>query len=154
MKSIAVKALLQKIDQAIQDIKSFPNSSVLEESYFAKFLVVFICGIYEEAIETIINEWIAKFNSSQVSQFVGDSLRYTFKNPEINNIKKLLRKFDRHWERQIDQIPNKAKTALDSIVGDKNSLAHGNTCNITLNDVIQFYLDSKIIIETIDAAIL
>jgi len=55
MKSIAVKALLQKIDQAIQDIKSFPNSSVLEESYFAKFLVVFICGIYEEAIETIIN---------------------------------------------------------------------------------------------------
>jgi hypothetical protein len=154
MKSLAAKALLNQIDQAVIDIQSFPNSSALEQSYFAKFLVVFICGIYEEAIETIINEWIARFNSVQISKFISSSLQYTFSNPNTDNIERMLKRFDDSWRKQIVQLPSQAKTSLNSMVNDKNSLAHGGSCNITLNDVVRFYQDSKVVIETIDQVVL
>ena len=154
MKSSTAKALLDQIDTAIIDIQGFPNSSTLEQSYFAKFLVVFICGIYEEAIETIINERMGRLNFPPVSKFIEKALRRWFRNPDISNIKKFVNDFDQSWGNAIDQLSQQSKTVLDSIVQDKNSLAHGNTCNITLNDIVQFYRDSRVVIETLDNIIL
>ncbi len=154
MKSIEAEDLLNKIEQTIQNISSFTNTSPQEASYFAKFLVVFICGIYEETIEVIINERISRLNSHEVSKFIRNSVRWSFRNPKIDNIKKLLERFDDSWEKSMDRISSKAKTALNSIVDNKNALAHGDPCNVTLSDVIEFYQNSRPIIEEIDKVIL
>ena len=57
MKSVDANNLLSQIDVAMDNILGFSNATDLEHSYLSQFLVVFICGIYEEAIETILNEW-------------------------------------------------------------------------------------------------
>jgi hypothetical protein len=153
MKSNAAEALLNQIDQAIRDIQGFTAKSPLEESYLAKFLVVFICGIYEESVEAVINEKIAKLNSTQASQFVAKSLKY-FRNPNMGNIKELLGKFDILWAQEVDRVSAQAKAAIDSIVINKNSLAHGTPCHVTLIEIIRYYNDSRAVIEKIDDFVL
>ena len=153
MKSKQAEEFISKIDNAIKDIESFNNISDLEKSYLAKFLVVFICGIYEEIIENIINERINAYQHNEVSKYIKNSLRF-FRNPNIKNIKELLGNFDDDWKLQIDNLPTKAQTFIDNIVDNKNALAHGIEVTTTLEDIKTYYIGSKEVIEKIDAMLL
>jgi hypothetical protein len=151
MKSTRAKELLESIDDTIKNINGFSNISDLEKAYLARYLVVFISGIYEEAIETIINENVEKLNSKRISMYIATSLEDNFQNPNIYKISNLLNKFeDNLGELFKKQMSDKAKVALGSIVANKNAIAHGDATNITLNVVIQYYQDSRIIIEKVD----
>ncbi len=151
MKSIRAKELLDSIDDTIKNISGIPNISDLEKAYLARYLVVFISGIYEEAIETIINEKVEKLKSKRICKFIASSLDDNFQNPNIYKIANLLDRFeDNLGEGFKKKMPDYAKAALGSIVTHKNAIAHGDTTDITLNAVMIFYRDSKIIIEEID----
>lgn len=154
MKCEQAKKLIGKINDVVDDIKSFSNASDLEKSYLAKFLVVFICGIYEEVIETIVNEGVDKFGSSEVSNYIKESLHNTFRNPDLPNIKGLLGKFSEKWKLNIDSLPLESKDAISNIVNNKNALAHGETITITLEDILKYYKDSMIVINKIDDLLL
>ena len=154
MKSLRAKRLLDEIDLAIKNINSFKNISSLEESYLAKFLVVFICGIYEEIIEIILNEKMTKCNIKEAATFIESSLHHYFRNPEISRIKGWLGNFNKKWTTSIEKLSLKSKNAFDSISINKNDIAHGKMNGITLSEIIQYYSDSKIVIETIDNIVL
>lgn len=154
MKSTQAEKIIGKINLAIKDINSFSNISDLEKSYLAKFLIVFICGIYEEVIEVIINEKADKCNDSEIINYIKKSLDQTFRNPDMGNIKGLLGKFSVSWKSEIEKLPLSTQTAMDNIVNDKNSLSHGSDIILTLQEVTQYYNDSLIVINKIDNMLL
>ncbi len=154
MKCKDAEKLLDDIDKAFSNIKSFSSLPHLAESYFARFLVVFVCGIYEAVIELIINEKVASLGSTQISDYIQVSIHTSFRNPDVENIRSLLKRFDISWEAVVLAVPEKCRVALNSLVQNKNALAHGNPCAITLNDVEQYYQDSKVLIEAIDNTVL
>jgi hypothetical protein len=142
MKSRDAERALSKIDAAITEILSFTSTPPAEQAYLAKFLVVFISGIYEESIETIMNEMVGRLGKPEVSSFVEQSIHVSFRNPSTENVKALVGKFD--------LLPRDVKDALNSICSNKNALAHGNPVTLTLNDAIQYHRKAKTIIEKID----
>lgn len=154
MKSKQAEQLIEKIDQAIKDTLSFQNISALEQSYLAKFLVVFICGIYEEIIETIINERASKCNDSEIVNYIRESVGKDFRNPDMGNIKNLLGRFNNSWKSEIGKLSHNSQTAIDNIVTYKNSLAHGVSVSITLQDIVKYYNDSMVVINKIDGILL
>ncbi|MGB3479948.1 MAG: HEPN domain-containing protein [bacterium] len=154
MKSTAVEQLLHSVDTAINNIQSLSNISALEKSYLTGYLIVFISGVYEEAIETIINEKIAYLNAPYVSQYVQKTIDQWFRNPCCKNITQLLGKFNDSWKEQFKKLPNQSRTALDSIVNNKNSLAHGSPISVTFQDAVKYFNDSRTIIEVLDDTIL
>lgn len=155
MKSKDAEKILSQIDIAVTEINSFTTASNSEKSYLAKFLVVFISGIYEESVETIINEMVHKLGKPEVSTFVENSIHISFRNPNMNKIKELLSKFGNiSWIQAIDSLPQDTKDAFDSICSNKNALAHGNPVTITLIDVLDYYSKSRVVIEKIDELLL
>ena len=155
MKCVDAEKLLSQIDSAITDIKSFSSASPLEKSYLAKFLIVFISGIYEESIETIINEMVRKLGNSEVNNFIQTTIQNTFRNPDIKKIQELLGKFDNpSWKEQIKLLPQDIKDSLNAICTNKNALAHGTPVIITLTDVLDYYNKSRMVIEKIDDMLL
>lgn len=154
MNSKQAEKLIESINKAKKDIENFQNISEEEKSYLAKFLVVFICGIYEEVIETIINEKASKCNDLEISNYIKISVDKTFRNPDMSKIKELLGKFNDVWKLEIGTLPQNAQDALNSIVGNKNSLAHGNEATLTLQDVFNYYTDSMEVINKIDEMLL
>lgn len=150
MNSTAAEELLDGIDVSIKNITNFSNISDLEKAYLAKYLVVFISGVYEEAIETIMNEKVEELKSKRINKYIASTIHYNFQNPDINKIVKLLNAFDDEWGRRIKQMPDVNKAALGNIVTRKNDIAHGNSFDVTLGAVIKWYEDSRKIIEKID----
>lgn len=150
MNSTAAEELLDSIDVSIKNITNFSNISDLEKAYLAKYLVVFTSGVYEEAIETIMNEKVEELKSKRINKYIAYTIHYNFQNPDINKIVKLLNAFDDEWGRRIKQMPDVNKAALGNIVTRKNDIAHGNSFDVTLRAVIRWYEDSRKIIEKID----
>ena len=155
MKSHSAQSLLDQIDLSIRDCTSIPSTHFGIESYLAKYLVVFISGIYEESIETIINEMVGNLGNSDVSSYVKEVLSRNFQNPSFDNITQLIKKYRNNtWNNRLAAIPLIARDSINSIVENKNSIAHGSPVTVTVRDVIIYYNESKIVIETIDDMIL
>lgn len=148
------KDLLENVDEAIKNIQSFQNIDLLEKSYLAKFLIVFICGIYEETIEIILNEKISRLKSIEASKYIEYSINNTFRNPTTKSVCAVLKKFNPTWVWQFNAINKRSKAAFDSIAYNKNCIAHGLQNNITLGAAINFYNDSRQVIEEIDRIVL
>jgi len=154
MISKTAEELLDSIDISIKNINNFSNISDLEKAYLARYLVVFISGIYEEAIETILNEKVEELKSKRISKYIASSIHFNFQNPKIDKIVRLLASFDDKWGEIIKQMPLENKVALGNIVTHKNFVAHGNNFDVTLNAVIKWYEDSRKIIEKVDEIVL
>lgn len=154
MQSEKCQQLIIKIDSALRCIKRHTDCGDEIKSYLAKFLTVLICGIYEELIETIINEWVSKLNCLEVSSFISKKIKLSFQNPKYKKIKELLDVLSEKWGNDFKaNINPKSIDALESIVNQKNNIAHGEDSMITIIDIEKYYKDSLVIIETIEKII-
>ncbi|RZN15664.1 MAG: hypothetical protein EF812_01650 [Methanosarcinales archaeon] len=154
MKSLKAEQKLDSIDITIKDLNKSGLMDPLLKSFLAQYLVVFISGIYEDTIEIIIYEKIQRLNQKYLNKFYSNYLRRYFRNPDFSQICDLLKLFDDKWTVELKKFDLKNKTALKSIITNKNKVAHGEPCNITLKDVIHYYKDSRPIIEKIDELVL
>jgi len=85
-----------------------------------------------------------------LSSFFESYIDRAFRNPDIAKVVGLLGMFDASWKKEINNLPNIAKTSFNNILTNKNALAHGTSCSITLDEVIKYYNNSKIVIQKID----
>ena len=154
MKSRATISLLNEIETAINNIKSLGVISKIEESYLTKFLIVFTSGIYEQIIENILSEWALAKCHPQIAHFIIRYINNKFRNPDIENIVRVLSEFNKDWADEIEKLPNANKSALDTIVSNKNAIAHGTLSIINLTKFEDLYNASKKVIEKIDNIVL
>lgn len=150
MKCSSARDLLKVIDDTVSDIQSF-QCSARERAYLANFLAVLICGVYEEAIEIMLAERFASSSQPQISKFLESYFQDYFRNPNFEKLIELLGRFDGVWADTLKRtIPPVQSDALDSIIDNKNLLAHKGITNLDLARVIDFYGRSRPIIEQID----
>jgi hypothetical protein len=126
------------------------------KSHIAKYLTVLISGIYEESIETILKESIHNGPiSPEIENFVFKQIGITFRNPNQENINKLLNQFSEEWSIELkEKIKEKDWACINSICVNKNQIAHGNSCEITFADIKRFYTGSQVILNELDSLIL
>ncbi len=155
MVSKYAKAKLDYLDSLFHD---FENQDLDDytKSHIAKYLTVLCSGILEDIIKNFVIELARRANiKNEVNDFVFKQIQSSFRNPDYDNLKSFLKKFNKDWVKRLsDGIEEKNKDALTSIVNNKNLIAHGESSTITLSMVKQHYEDSKIIIEQLDSIIL
>lgn len=152
MNSQSALQLFDSIDQTIGDIDSISGSNVLIDSYLARFLVVYICGIYEEIIETIFIDFVSKNTSrAEVVEYARETIDRSFRNPNSDKLIGLANALGNStWASTLTAMSTE-KIALNNIVTNKNNIAHGRLSTITLSDVKEFYRQSRPLIEKFDS---
>lgn len=151
MNSVSALQLLCAIDQTIADIDSVSGRGNLEDSYFAKFLVVYISGVYEEVIENIVVDFVGRSTArGEIVSYIETNLARFFQNPSPEKIVELVKKFNPNWVPALQSMDTE-KRALTSIVNNKNALAHGQPLTITLSEIKNYYALSRIFIEKVDS---
>src|SRR3990167_8103631 len=126
MNSQSALQLFNSIDKTIGDIDSISGANILIDSYLAKFLVVYICGVYEEIIESILVDFVQRYATrSEVVEYARETIKRSFQNPNSNKLIELADKLGNNtWKVALKNMTAEA-VALDSIATNKNSLAHG-----------------------------
>ncbi|OHB20370.1 MAG: hypothetical protein A2854_01295 [Parcubacteria group bacterium RIFCSPHIGHO2_01_FULL_56_18] len=147
----AAAALLQSIDSTIVDIDSVSGTNPLIDAYFAKFLAVYVCGIYEEAIENIVVDFVNRNTARQeIVTYMRKHLHKYFRNPNLEKLIELIGGFGNStWKTDLRQLTSQG-LALDSIVNNKNALAHGQMTTSTLSEIKSYYAQSRLVIERMD----
>ena len=130
------------------------------KSHIAKYLTVLISGMYEDMIKKIINQLIfnemfAENTPQYLKEYISDKVDKSFRNPDQSNTKGFLKSFNKEWTKTLNQIiDSECWNALESIVWQKNLIAHGNNSTITFNDIKKYYTNSIEIIKELDRLIL
>jgi hypothetical protein len=114
---------------------------------FARYLCVALCGYLETAIRELVTEHcrlraertVASHASAQLSRF---------QNPNAQRITGLVAAFDLNWQAQVDDyMADERRNAVDSIMGIRHQIAHGQNVGVTFQRVDEY---RKSVYEVVD----
>lgn len=152
------KYLQSRLDY-IELLFNYFNSQTLDDelkSHISKYLTVLISGTYEDIIKNVIKEYVFKENvTKEIKNFTSRQINIIFRNPTSKNLKSFLNQFNKKWFIELkEKIDGTNFEALDSIVNNKNLIAHGENTSITFDDIKNYYEQSKTILIELDNIVL
>lgn len=163
MNNSDVKHILDSCKSDLYQVKTIINSLGLGSSivpYLTHYATIRACGTIETAFKSIIADFCAYRSKIQVKSFLEAKIRENSCNPSYSNICSILKSFDDRWhsdlKSQVDAHINKSRllTSLQSLVDARNSFAHGGNPSASISDVINYYDDSREVIELLDLVVI
>jgi len=121
------------------------------DSYLAQFLSVKLCGLYEESIEQMVRDRAQRTGDAAIAAYVSWAADKLFKNPDYSTIKGMIGTLDSQKAKQLDtRFTSDKQLALNSIVTNRHSVAHGKPANVTMRDVVGFFRKSRHIVPVLE----
>lgn len=116
----------------------------------AKHLCVLVSAFLENSIRYILADYVRSRSSATVAAYVEERLDY-FYNAKMTKILELVGSFDSSWRAALESaIDTDLKDAADTIVENKNLVAHGKDSQITLARIKQYYGRALDLLEHIE----
>lgn len=141
--------ILQTVDAIGQTSRPVP--------YMNKYAIIKASGTIERAFKTIIADYLENgTTNTSLQSFIDNQIRQNSQNPSYNNICSTLKKIDEillaQFKDKVNLLIDKSRVlaSLQSLVDDRNDLAHGGTPPASIGQTLQYYQDSIQIIECLD----
>jgi hypothetical protein len=120
------------------------------QSHWARYLCVVVSGFLESSVRSLYASYGRRRSSPQIAKFVDSQLKF-FQNPKTEKILELAHSFDAAWEAELRlAAEGEPKDAIDSIVANRNNIAHGESVGITFARIRRYYESSLPLLELID----
>ncbi|MFH1097963.1 MAG: HEPN domain-containing protein [Candidatus Desantisbacteria bacterium] len=125
-----------KIDSLFEKVKDIQDMEL--ESEWAKYLCVLVSGYLEVSIRTIYIEYTQNKTHKNVANFVSSKLG-GFQNPKMEMILQHAGAFNLDWRKELENIDDEIKTSVDSIVNNRNKIAHGDNVDLSYVRIKEYY---------------
>jgi hypothetical protein len=134
-----IDALSARIRDLISKTKQNDFAESLElKAALASHICVLLSGLIETTIRTVCGEHCSEKCEVRVANYVNSQLGL-FRNPKWQSILQLLAQFDPDWRKSIEQrCTDEIKLAVDSVVNNRNQIAHGNQVQLTPHMVDEY----------------
>jgi hypothetical protein len=126
--------------------------------YLTNYSVVRACGSIEFCFKTIVSDSLSG-HSSQIANYIDNTIRNNSMNPSRDNIGSTLKKFDETWNTAFKEQLNshehsdRLKFSLNSLNSSRNSFAHGDPVSSSFEDIRNYFNDSVVIIKMLDSIV-
>jgi len=126
--------------------------------FLTKYSIVRACGTIEFCFKTIISDSHSG-HSTQITNFIDNTIRNSSMNPNRQNIATTLNKFDTNWKISFSQKLNdhdnnvRLKSSIDSLNSARNSFAHGDTPSASFENIKNYFDDSIEIMRILDEVV-
>lgn len=138
MKSVEVLRRQQRLDSLFKKITVLSGDIELQ-SQWARYLCVLVSGFLEASLRIVISEYARKRATDDVGNYVESQLS-EFRNPNMERILKLVRSFNPAWADELEAtVEGEIKDAVDSIVSNRNIIAHGDDVGISFSRISDYY---------------
>jgi len=147
MSLIEITRQRQRLDDLFQKAKNLPDPEI--QSHWCRYLCVLVSGFLENSVRLTYSEYARKRANELVADFVQNRLQQ-FQNPKMGPILDLTSAFSQEWkERLEDQTSGQLSESVNSIVGNRNKIAHGESVGLTMHALIQYYQDAQEVINLV-----
>ncbi len=149
MNNVEVTRARQRLDHLFDLIDTLRDEPEIQ-SHWARYLCVLVSGFLERSIRMIYGSYARSSAAPNVANFVEVELKH-FQNPTMGKILELARAFSPDWGGELEgATEGKLKDAVDSIVANKNNIAHGESVGITFTRIKDYYERAVQVLELID----
>lgn len=139
----------QRLDDLFSRIRAVSGDIELQ-AHWARYLCVQVAGFLEISIQAIFSDYAKKTSTPYVANYVQQQLR-GFQNPNMERILELTRRFSTQWADELEvQTDGELKDAIDSIIANRNLIAHGQDSGITYSRIRDYYLKAVKVVELMD----
>jgi len=119
-------------------------------AHWAKYLCVLTSGFVENSLRLILKEYAAKHADESVSRFVSTRIE-GLTNLNDDKISQLLGSFSPTWRDAFHATRStEQKDAIDSVLANRNLIAHGRSVGLTLARMKYYYGDVSKVVKIID----
>lgn len=150
-----MKIRRQAEDQRIKNLYQLTSTITDAEtqSHMSKYLCVQSSGYLENVVKSLVESYLDKSCPRPVAQYVQKKLSM-LTNLEYEKLCSFLESFDSSWkEKFCDQITDEQKAALNSIVSQRNAIAHGNPSSITYRSIKDYFIELESVISILEKVI-
>lgn len=121
------------------------------QAQLARFLCVLSSGLMEQALITILENHTIRKSENRIAQYVSSQLS-RIQNAKFEDILVTIGRFDPTWRDYLEtNTVAEVKSAIDSIVNNRNQIAHGGQVGISLTTFSAYYRSLKRFIEDLEA---
>lgn len=128
-----LRALINQTGLATEDIEL--------QGHWGRYLCVVAAGFVENGLQTIYSEYAVNSASGPVARFVNSRLETVY-NPNAQRFIDLAGSFNATWREELEEYfqrdDGSRKEALDSIMNNRNQIAHGKSVGITVHRVREY----------------
>ena len=145
MSLIEITRQRQRLDDLFKKAKSLPDAEA--QSHWSRYLCVLVSGFLENSVRITYTEYARQRANSSVADFVESRLRQ-FQNPKMGTILELAGGFSQEWKQRLEKDTNgQLSESVNSIVGNRHKIAHGESVGLTLHTLLQYYGDALKVVD-------
>ncbi len=113
-------------------------------------MCILVSGFIETSTRSILVEYTRIHSSPNVTNYIERQLRRRT-NLNTNELLNLLGAFNSEWRTKLDSsVTDEMKDAIDSIVTNRNRIAHGENVGISFVRIRDYYQNAIAVIELIE----
>jgi hypothetical protein len=141
---ISVVSSRKRLDALELKAQALPVSQDAElQSQLARFMCVLASGLIEQAVVSLLEDYARTRCHPRVQRYTQHQLS-KLQNAKYEDILSLVGRFDPTWRKHFsDNVSDEVQSAIDSIVNNRNQIAHGKQVNISLGTFSQYYILAK-----------
>ena len=125
--------IAQRIDAIYKLRSSIGVENTFQIAQLANYTCILISAYLERAIVELIVDYCTKRGAGQVAAFVAAQIG-RFQNPSSEKVVTLLRNFGEPVSSRLtSSLSDEMRSSIDSIVSNRNNLAHGRNATVTFS---------------------
>lgn len=126
------------------------------ESLLTGSVLILIFSEFETRFRDLILEKCSSVSDESIRKYIEESIRNVLRSIRIDELSGLLGKFGplhkAEFKRRLDEN-QKVKTMYESMLADRNQVAHGEGSIATMRDVRQYYEEAHVVLDHFRAAL-
>lgn len=140
-RSKEVRIAKSRIDDLFEMVPTDMPEYFELSSHWARYIVVRISGLMEEALESILGSYIDDKASPKVAKYAKKQISEGRRNPNTKKIESILRGFHSDWADGFVAfaLEEGRKEALDSVINIRHHIAHGRDYGVTISNAKNYY---------------
>jgi len=141
----AIQSLINTTDKATQ-------SNVNLQKHWGRYLCILAAGFLENAMREVYIDFVSKRSNLEISNFIHHVLN-KISNPKSEKFKQTAGAFKQEWAQELEEFfkeNSEVRDAIDSIMNNRNQIAHGKNQSISVVQVRDYLNRSVKAIEFIE----
>lgn len=145
---------IYRIDNAIEQcgrhLSAMQTTDKEVENLLAQSLLILICAEFERKFRDLIMERCSSVIDKPVNEYIGSYTRTILRSLNVGAVSDTLARFGPMHREEFKRRRDKNKQAesmYSSIVTNRNSVAHGEGSNATLEEVRRYYEGGHVLLD-------
>lgn len=132
---------IQKLDYIFELVSKIEDEEL--KSHWSRYLCVLVSGLIENSLRISLYNFLSvRCNESVIKYLEHHLSRIT--NVNCKKIEDVLNLFNKEWGKLFcELLEDKEKSAIDSIINNRNHIAHGDSVGLSFVIMKDYYYNTK-----------